>query len=95
MSSITATTPTNLRKNLFSVLEDVTEANTEVIITLKSGKNAVLISEDELNSYREMAHLMSTKENRDRLNEAITQLENGEGTVRELLEEDKHAESLV
>ncbi|AIY04503.1 hypothetical protein Plano_0538 [Planococcus sp. PAMC 21323] len=95
MSSITATTPTNLRKNLFNVLEDVTEANTEVIITLKSGKNAVLISEDELNSYREMAHLMSTKENRDRLNEAITQLENGKGTVRELLEEDKHAESLV
>ena len=95
MSSITATTPTNLRKNLFSVLEDVTEANTEVIITLKSGKNAVLISEDELNSYREMAHLMSTKENRDRLNEAITQLEHGKGTVRELLEEDKHAESLV
>lgn len=81
MSAITATTPTNLRKNLFSVLEDVTEANTEVIITLKSGKNAVLISEGELNSYCETAHLMSAKENRDRLNKAIIQLENNEGTM--------------
>ncbi|WP_185959567.1 type II toxin-antitoxin system Phd/YefM family antitoxin [Planococcus salinarum] len=95
MSLITATTPTNLRKNLFNVLEDVTEANTEVIITLKSGKNAVLISEDELNSYREMAHLMSTKANRDRLNESITQLENGGGTVRELIEEDADVKSMV
>ena len=91
MSAITATTPTNLRKNLFNILEDVTEANTEVIITLKSGKNAVLISEDELNAYRETAYLMSTKTNRDRLNEAITQLENGEGTVRELIEDSSDA----
>ncbi|ANU11982.1 hypothetical protein BBH88_17835 [Planococcus antarcticus DSM 14505] len=95
MSAITATTPTNLRKNLFSVLEDVTEANTEVIITLKSGENAVLISEDELNSYRETAHLISTKGNRDRLNKAITRLENDEGTVRELLEDDTDAKSMV
>lgn len=94
MSAITATTPTNLRKNLFNVLEDVTEANTEVIITLKSGKNAVLISEDELNSYRETAHLMSTKANRDRLNEAITQLENGGGTVRELIGEDADVKNM-
>ncbi|RNF38884.1 type II toxin-antitoxin system Phd/YefM family antitoxin [Planococcus salinus] len=91
MSAITATTPTNLRKNLFNILEDVTEANTEVIITLKSGKNAVLISEDELNAYRETAYLMSTKANRDRLNEAITQLENGEGKVRDLIEDGEDA----
>ena len=91
MSAITATTPTNLRKNLFNILEDVTEANTEVIITLKSGKNAVLISEDELNAYRETAYLMSTKANRDRLNEAITQLNNGEGTIRELIEDGSDA----
>ena len=91
MSAITATTPTNLRKNLFNILEDVTEANTEVIITLKSGKNAVLISEDELNAYRETAYLMSTKTNRDRLNEAITQLDNGEGTIRELIEDGSDA----
>ena len=87
MSAITATTPTNLRKNLFTILEDVTEANTEVIITLKSGKNAVLISEDELNAYRETAYLMSTKANRDRLNEAVGQLESGEGKVRDLIED--------
>ncbi|WP_052131556.1 type II toxin-antitoxin system Phd/YefM family antitoxin [Planococcus sp. CAU13] len=74
MSAITATTPTNLRKNLFNILEEVTEANTEVIITMKSGKNAVLISEVELNSYREMAYLMGSKANRDRLDEAILQL---------------------
>lgn len=78
MSAITATTPTNLRKNLFNILENVTEANTEVIITLKSGKNAILISESELNSYRETAYLMSTKANRNRLSEAMVQLENRE-----------------
>lgn len=77
MSVITATTPTNLKKNLFNILEDVTEANIEVIITLESGKNAVLISESELNSYRETAHLMSTKANIDRMDEAIGQLEKG------------------
>lgn len=78
VSIITATTPANLRKNLFSILEDVTESNFEIIITLKSGKNAVLISESELNSYRETAYLTSTKANRDRLNEAIMQLESRE-----------------
>lgn len=78
VSIITTTTPANLRKNLFSILEDVTETNSEIIITLKSGKNAVLVSESELNSYRETAYLMSTKANRDRLNEAIMQLESRE-----------------
>ena len=82
MSAITATTPTNLKKKLFNILEDVTETNMEVIITLKSGKNAVLISEDELNSYRETAYLMSTKANRDRLDETILQLENGAPDIK-------------
>ncbi len=61
MLAITATILTNLRKNLFNILQDVTEADTEVIITLKSRENAVLISEDELNAYRETAYLMSAK----------------------------------
>ncbi|CEG23841.1 Antitoxin YefM [Planococcus massiliensis] len=91
MSAITATTPTNLRKDLFNILEDVTESNTEVIITLKSGKNAVLISEDELNAYRETAYLMSTRANRERLNDGISQLESGKGIVRDLIEDDADA----
>lgn len=48
----TATTISKVRSKLTAYLEDVTTKNTEVHIVLPSGKNAVLISEDELNSLR-------------------------------------------
>jgi antitoxin YefM len=74
MPAITATTPTNLRKNLFSVLDTVTEDDTQVIVTMKSGKNAVLISEDELNSYRKAEFFNSIESIADEYDEFLKEL---------------------
>lgn len=64
---VTATTPSKVRTNLTSLLEDVTTKNAEIHIILSSGKNAVLISEDELNSLRSQLsemELMDAKKER-------------------------------
>ncbi|CAM3030590.1 MAG: type II toxin-antitoxin system Phd/YefM family antitoxin [Pseudolactococcus laudensis] len=84
--SITATTPTNIRKNIFSILADVTENDTELHIVNSKGKNAVLISESSLNSLNETLHLLSSKNNRNRLDSAMAQFNQGKGTIHELIE---------
>lgn len=82
MPEITATTPTNLRKHLFDTLTNVTEEHTQVIITMKSGKNAVLISEDEMNRYRgyeETDYLLQNPSNRKQLFDSLDELDKGKG----------------
>lgn len=45
---MTITTPTNLRKNLFKILDSVIKFNETVTVVTKEG-NAVLISEEDYN----------------------------------------------
>jgi len=87
MTAITATTPSNLRKNLFTLLNSVTEHGTELIVTMKSGKNAVLISEDELNSYRETDYLLGNAANRERLLLAVKHIKENQALKSFSLEE--------
>ncbi|MDR2976778.1 MAG: type II toxin-antitoxin system prevent-host-death family antitoxin [Streptococcaceae bacterium] len=93
MAAITATTPTNLRKNLFNLLDKVTEDDMQIIITMKSGKNAVLMSEDEANEmrgYKETEYLLRDPANRADLMQAIDDFENGRGrtmTIEEFRKE--------
>ncbi|BBG65902.1 hypothetical protein NNO_1199 [Hydrogenimonas sp.] len=47
----------------------------EVMITTKDNKTAVLISEEEYSAMKETMYLLSSKANRDRLNEAVDQIE--------------------
>jgi antitoxin YefM len=77
---------TNLRNKLKVVLDTVIDNNETVIIN-RGNKNAVIISLDEYNSWQETMYLLSTKANRDRLEQAIQRDQNNEYLKKDLIEE--------
>jgi antitoxin YefM len=64
------------RNNLRSIIDNVCDNFDEYIITTKDNKSAVLISYDEYSAMKETMYLLSSKANRDRLHDAIEQIEN-------------------
>ena len=64
------------RNNLRDIINKVCDDFDEFIITTKDNKSAVILSYDEYSAMRETMYLLSSKANRDRLNEAIDQIEN-------------------
>lgn len=82
-----ATSYSELRRNLASELDRVTDDHEPVVITRGRGKPAaVLISLEDFGSYEETEHLLRSPENAKRLLEAIAELESGGGTERKLIE---------
>lgn len=80
-------TSTELRKTLAATLDQVTADHAPVLITREGGKPpAVLISLEDYTSMEETTYLTKSPENRRRLLEAITGLDEGKGIVRDLLE---------
>lgn len=72
------------RNNLRELINHVCDDFDEYIITTKDDKKAILISYDEYNAMQETMYLLSSKTNRDRLNEAVDQIENLQFTKREI-----------
>ena len=66
------------RNNLRDVINKVCDDFDEYVITTKDNKSAVILSYDEYRAMKETMYLLSSKTNRDRLNEAIEQIENGQ-----------------
>jgi antitoxin YefM len=77
---------TDLRGNLKHWLDKVVNDVTELVIRRKNSKDLVLISLDEYNSLKETTYLLKGK-NRDVLMSSISELENEQGTVQELIED--------
>ncbi len=66
--------------------ETVDQAEREPVTTTRAdGRNLVLLSAEEYESMRETLYLKGSPENAARLDEAVSQLEQGKGMVRELL----------
>ncbi len=63
------------RNNLRAIIDNVCDDFDEYIITTKDNKSAVLISYDEYSAMKETMYLLSSKTNRDRLHEAIEQID--------------------
>ena len=81
------TSYSELRKNLASALDRVTEDREPVIITRDRGKPAaVLMSLEEFASYEETLHLLRSPANAARLQESIAEFDKGGGTERKLSE---------
>jgi antitoxin YefM len=75
-----------LRNNLKEVLDKVSE-DKETYIVNRGSSNAVIISLDEYNSWKETMYLMESEPNRKRLEEAMDREKKGEFIIKELLEE--------
>ncbi len=61
------------RNNLKAIIGKVCDDFDEYIISTKDNKTAVLISYEEYRAMKETMYLLSSKTNRDRLNEAVDQ----------------------
>ena len=75
---------TEFRKEIKKYLDLVIEDFETLIINRGKGKGAVMISLDEYNSLMETMYLLSTKANRDSLNESIKQIKEGKVVVKDL-----------
>lgn len=78
---------TEFRTGLKRYLDDVEENNETLIIKRASGKGTVLISLEEYNSIVETAHLLSSKKNKERLDESILQMQTGKTINGNLIED--------
>ena len=72
------------RNNLRNLIDKVCNDFDEYIITTKDNKRAVLISYDEYSSMKETMYLLSSKNNRDRLLDAVDQIDDLKFTTKEL-----------
>ena len=64
------------RNNLREIINQVCDNFEEFVITTKDKQSAVLISQAEYDSLKETLYLLSSKNNRERLLDAIDEIEN-------------------
>ena len=67
---------TNLRDNMKTYMDKVTDDCETMIVTRKDNKNVVILSEEAYNNLMENAYVMGNKANYDWLMESKAQLEN-------------------
>lgn len=77
-------TYTDARASLKEVMDRVIHDHVEVVVTRKKREAVVMISLDEYNSIQETLHLLKSPANARRLEEAISQLDAGRGTERDI-----------
>ena len=81
---MTATTITDFREKLKEYLDRVTDNQEALIISRPKKNNVVVVSQEEYESLRETAYLLSSPKNAALLNEALQQLESGKTVARNL-----------
>ena len=77
---------TSARSNLAKTMEQVCNDHAPVAITRKGQGTVVMISMDDYQALEETAYLLRSPKNARRLIEAMVELEEGNGTERELME---------
>ena len=78
---------TTLRENMKSCMDKVTDDYETIIVTRKDNKNVVMLSEEAYNNLMENVYVMGNKANYDWLMESKAQLEKGNLSIQELVEE--------
>ena len=79
---------TNLRDNMKTYMDKVTDDYETMIVTRKNNKNIVMLSEESYNNLIENAYIMGIKANYDWIMESKEQLEKGNVSVQDLIEVD-------
>ena len=75
----------DLRKKLGFYMDRVVDDCAPLVITRRSGRNVVLISANEYNSWAETSYLLSNRANAKHLSESIAQHKAGRVKARELI----------
>ena len=78
---------TNLRDNMKTYMDKVTDDCETMIVTRKDNKNVVILSEEAYNNLMENIYVVGNKTNYDWLMESTAQLEKGNLSIQELVEE--------
>ena len=81
-----AMTYTAARQNLAKTMESVCKDHAPVIVTRKTTDSVVIISLEDYEALEETAYLLRSPKNTRRLIESVVQLEEGQGSERELLD---------
>lgn len=79
---------TNLRENMKTYMDKVSDDYETMIVTRKNNKNVVMMSEESYNNLMENIHVMGNKANYDWLMESKAQLESGNFSKHNLIEDD-------
>ena len=77
---------TALRKTLAKTMEKVCDNHEPIVITRKSEGSVVMLSLTDYESLEETSYLLRSPKNLKRLVESISQLEQGEGKEKALLD---------
>ena len=77
---------TNLRENMKTYMDRVTDDYETMIVTRKDNKNVVMLSEESYNNLMENIYVMGNKSNYDWLMESKAQLEMGNVSTHNLIE---------
>lgn len=81
-----AITYTTARQNFAKTIEKVCRDHAPVIVTRKASDSVVIMSLQDYEALEETAYLLRSPKNTRRLIESIVQLENKNGTERQLIE---------
>jgi antitoxin YefM len=84
--SMEAVVYSHARNNLRTLINKVCTDFTEFIISTKDNKSAVLISQEEYSAMKETLYLLSSRNNRERLLDAVDEIERGNFSKHELVE---------
>lgn len=71
MNMQSTASPTDARKNFFSLLDQVANDHQVVIVKRRDGENVAMIAESDLSSLYETAYLLKSLRNAERLFEAL------------------------
>lgn len=81
-------TYTDARKNLKSVMDSAIHDKEETVITRAGQEAVVVVGKEEWDAIQATLHLLSSPVNAARLRESIAQLNAGQGTGRDLIEDE-------
>ena len=77
----------DFRNNLAQSLNAVNDDREIVVVSRTKGKNVVVMDLEEYNAIQETLHLVSSKANQKRLDEAIEEMHAGKSTDHKLIED--------
>jgi antitoxin YefM len=82
-----ATTVTDFRANIATMLDHVTNDHVPLFVTRNGGRNVVVVSAEDWAGMQETMYLLQNPANARELLDSIAELNAGKGQVHELIEE--------